>query len=324
VDAVLTVTAPTAVSDPGAGVVAGVVAGGGGTPVIDVQLARPTTLERLAMPGAPAGDFLVSVDDPGTAARALGLAARRALWLARRSSVPVIPAGVDTRAAHDLVRTALARDPDGTWLRPPEVESLCRAAGLPTVPAAWVTTGRDAAAAAARTGGPVAVKGSVVGVVHKGDAGFLRLPVTDPAEAGRVVDEWAARAGARWLGALVQPLVPPGDEYLVGAVRDASAGPVVAFGPGGRAVDALGHRVHRLAPLTESDVEELLAGTGMLATAHGRSLDAEGMADCLRRVGWLADAVPEIAEVEINPLVVTPEGCTALDVRVRLQRATRP
>jgi acyl-CoA synthetase (NDP forming)/ribosomal protein S18 acetylase RimI-like enzyme len=324
VDAVLTVTTPTAVSDPAPGVVPGVMAatGGGGTPVIDVQLTRPTTFERLELPGAPAGAFLVSVDDPGTAARALGVAVRRAAWLARGSSAPIIPAGVDVRAAHDLVRTAFARDADGTWLSPPEVESLCRAAGLPAVPAAWVTTGREAAAAAARRGGPVAVKGSVAGVVHKGDAGLLRLPVTDPAEAGRVVDEWAARAGARWLGALVQPLVPPGDEFLVGAVRDASAGPVVAFGPGGRAADALGHRMHRLAPLTDTDVEEMLAGTGMLATAHGRSLDAEGMADCLRRVAWLADAVPEIAEMEINPLVVTPGGCAALDVRIRIQRTT--
>ena len=323
VDAVLTVTAPTAVSDPAPGVVAGAVAAAGRrrTPLVDVQLTRPTTLERLDLPGGADGGFLVSVDDPGTAARALAVAVRRAAWLARPPSTPGVPSGVDVRAAHDVVRAAFTRDPDGPWLSPPEVDSLCRAAGIPTVPAVWVTTGRDAAAATGDTGAPVAVKGYVAGVLHKGDAGFLRLPVTEPAEAGRIVDEWAARAGARWSGAVVQPLVPPGDEFLVGAVRDASAGPVVAFGPGGRATDALGHRVHRLAPLSEVDVQEMLAGTGLLATAHGRSLDADAIANCLRRVGWLADAVPEIAEIDVNPLVVTPEGATALDVRIRIRPA---
>jgi acyl-CoA synthetase (NDP forming)/RimJ/RimL family protein N-acetyltransferase len=323
VDAVLTVTAPTAVSDPAPGVVRGVAAAAAArpTPVVDVQLTRPTTLERLELPGAPPGNFLVSVDDPGTAARALGAAVRRAAWLSRGPSAPVLPAGVDIRAAQAVVRAVLTRAPDGTWLRPPEIDTLCRAGGLATVPTTWVTTGRAAADAAARADGPVAVKGHVAGVVHKGDAGLLRLPVSDPAEAAHVVDEWAARAGDRWLGAVVQPLVPPGDEFLVGAVRDASAGPVVAFGPGGRAADALGHRMHRLAPLTAADVEELLAGTGMLATTHGRSLDDEGIADCLRRVGWLADAVPEIAELEVNPLVVTPHDSAALDVRIRVAPA---
>lgn len=321
VDAVLTVTAPTAVSDPGPGVPRGVEAAvpGRPTPVVDVRLAGATTLERVELPGAPDGGFLLSVDDPGTAARALGVARRRAAWLSRGPSLPMVPAGVDVRAAVDVVRTVLSWAPGGTWLPPLEVESLCRAAGLRTLPTSWVTSGREAAEAAARTEGPVAVKGHVAGVVHKGDAGLLRLPITDPAEAGRVVEEWAARAGGRWRGAVVQPLVAPGDEFLVGAVRDASAGPVVAFGPGGRAADALGHRMHRLAPLTETDVAELLAGTGMLATAHGRSLDDEGIADCLRRVGWLADAVPEIAEIDVNPLVVTPDDSTALDVRIRVE-----
>ena len=169
--------------------------------------------------------------------------------------------------------------------------------------------------------GPVAVKGYVAGVVHKGDAGFLRLPVTDPAEAGSVVAEWAARAGSRWLGAVVQPVVPPGDELLVGAVRDPSAGPVIALGPGGRAADALGHRVHRLAPPTDVDVEEMLPATGLFETAHGRALDQAGVRDCLHRVGWLADALPEIAEIDVNPLVVTAERSGALDVRIRIQPA---
>jgi succinyl-CoA synthetase beta subunit len=189
------------------------------------------------------------------------------------------------------------------------------------LPGAWATTAEEAAAAVAAAGGPVAVKGVVSGVRHKGDAGLLRMPVTDPAEARRAVTEWTARAGEGWLGAVVQPMVPPGDELLVGAVRDASAGPVVALGPGGRAADALGHRMHRLAPLTDVDVEELLAGTGLFDTDHGRALDRAGVGDCAQRVGWLVDVLPEVTDVEVNPLVVTERGSVALDVRVRLRPA---
>ena len=94
---------------------------------------------------------------------------------------------------------------------------------------------------------------------------------------------------------------------------------MVALGPGGRAADALGHRIHRLAPPSDVDVAEMLAGTGLFATAHGRGLDHRGVSDCLYRVGWLADAVPEIAEIDVNPLVVTAERSVALDVRIRIE-----
>jgi succinyl-CoA synthetase beta subunit len=199
------------------------------------------------------------------------------------------------------------------------VAALCRAAGLAQVPTTWVTTQDEAVRAAIGVRGPVAVKGSVAGVVHKGDAGLLRLPVTDPTEAGRAVAGWAARAGECWLGAAVQPVVPPGDELLVGALRDPSAGPVVVLGPGGRATDALGHRVHRLAPVSDADVIEMLAVTGLFETVHGSRLARGRVADYIRRVGWLVDALPEIHELDINPLVVTEHTATALDVRIRVE-----
>jgi hypothetical protein len=274
-------------------------------PIVDVQLLRPTTVERLDLPGAPPGRFVVSVNEPGIAARALGVAARRQAWLSRRPGPPVVPEGIDVHAARRVVTTALSRAPAGDWLLPPEVEALCLAAAIPAAPLVWVTTAKEAVAAVARARGPVALKGVVTGIVHKGDAGLLRLPVTDEAEAGRVVEEWADRAGSSWIGAVVQPMVAPGDEFLVGAIRDPSAGPVVALGPGGRATDALGHRMHRLAPPTDADVDEMLAGTELIGTGHGRSLDLAGIGDCVRRVGWLADALPEMAEIEVNPLVVT-------------------
>ncbi len=149
----------------------------------------------------------------------------------------------------------------------------------------------------------------------------MRLPVADADEVGRIVGDWAAAAGTDWLGAVVQPVVPPSDELLVGAVRDAAAGPVVVVGPGGRAADALGSRVHRLAPLDSRGAAEAVDATGLFATAHGRTLDRAAVADRLHRVAWLADAVPELAELDVNPLVVRPRGAVALDVRVRVRVA---
>jgi acyl-CoA synthetase (NDP forming)/GNAT superfamily N-acetyltransferase len=324
VGAVVTVTAPTAVNDPAPGVIAGAAAAaaaGRTTPVVDVRLTRATTLERLALPGAPESRYLVSVNEPTAAARALAVAMRRREWLARPRSEAHAPARVDIRAARAVLAAVLSRAPAGDWLLPPEVFALCRAAGLRTVPSSWVRTAGEARAAASDHGSPVAVKGYVAGVVHKGDAGYLRLPVREPAVAAAVVSEFGQRAGDAWLGAVVQPMVPPGDELLVGAVRDESAGPVVVLGPGGRATDALGHRVHRIAPVSESDADEMLDRTGLFDTVHGRALDRDGVVDCLRRVGWLADALPDITEIEVNPLTVTRTRAAAIDVRVRVAPA---
>ncbi len=315
VAAVVTATLPTGVGDPGPGVVAGAAAAGEGAPVLDVRLGRATVLERLVLPG---NRFLVSVADPMTAARALAAAVARRDYLGRPAEEPAAPDGVDVRAARDVVTAVLERAPGGDWLRPAEVSRLCAAAGIPLVATAWARTPEEAAAETARVGAPVAVKGVVRGVVHKADAGLLRLPVGSPAEVATVVDGWMRQAGSDWQGAIVQPVVPPGDELLVGAVRDASAGAVVAVGPGGRAADALGHRVHRLAPLSADEADAALTDTGLFGTVHGAGLDRAGAADSLRRFGWLADVLPELAEVEANPLRVDAGGCLALDVRARV------
>jgi acyl-CoA synthetase (NDP forming)/RimJ/RimL family protein N-acetyltransferase len=321
VGAVVTVTAPTGVSDPGPAVAETVGAeamAGGTTPVIDVRLTGATSVRRVDLPAGTAGRFLVSVDDPAVAAGALGVAARRARWLSRPRALATAPDGVDVRAARGVVRGVLSRAPEGSWLRVPEVAALCAAAGLAQVGAAWVTTPEEGVLAAVELSGPVAVKGFVEGVVHKGDAGLLRLPVTDPAEVRRVIGQWRDRAADGWVGAVVQHVVEPGDELLVGALRDASAGSVVVLGAGGRATDALGHRVHGLAPVAIDEADDMITRTGLFDTAHGRRLHRAGVADCLRRVGWLADVLPELAELDVNPLVVTERTARALDVRVRL------
>lgn len=318
VAAVITVSTPTGVSDPAPGIARAVVAAGARIPVIDVRFAGDGTLLRIPLPDEPEDRYVPSVTEPAVAARALGVAWRRKAWLARPVGEIMPPAGVDAIAARMVVAGVLGRAPEGDWLLPQELLALCEAAALPTVPTAWAPTAAEAQAAAARLRGPTVVKGLVRGVVHKGDAGLLRLPVSDPAEVAGIVADWIRDHGRDWLGAVVQPLAPGGDELLIGAVRNAAAGAVVALGPGGRATDALGHRVHRLAPLADVDVAEMIAGTGLFGTSHGRTLAAGAVGDCLQRVSWLADALPEIEEIDVNPLIVTAEAAVALDIRVRI------
>ena len=315
VDAVVTVTVPTAAGDPYDGVADGVGARVRAVPVVDVRPTRGTMLERLDLPG---GRFLVSVQEPATAARALAAAARRWAALHRPEDEPVVPAGVDYLAARKVVDAVLRRRPDGGWLLPDEVSALCSSAGLRPVASLPARTADKAVRVARSLAGPVVVKGIADGVVHKADAGLLRMPVSDPAEVGRAVAEWAERWGARWRGAIVQPLVPPGDEVLVGAVRDPAAGPVVAVGPGGRAADALGHRVHRLAPMSDAEARDMVLATGLFGTEHGRRLDQAAVSDVVHRVGWLVEVLPELCDVDVNPLVVRERGAVALDVRMRL------
>ena len=320
VDAVVTVTAQTAVSDPAAGVPVAVAAdlGQGNVPVIDVQIGAAEAVRRIDLPGEPQGRFLVSVGDPATAARALRIAVSRSERSTRlRTQLPAL-AGVDARRAAEVLGAVLRRAPAGDWLRPDEVDALGEAAGLPLARSYSVRTPREVAAAVRRCSGPVALKGNVAGVLHKGDAGLLRLPMTSPTEAQRVMAGWSEQWGTRWLGAVVQPLVPPGEEFLIGGVRDPAAGAVVALGPGGRSADALGHRVHRLAPLTDADLEEMLDGTGLFATGHGATIDRRPVADGVRRVAWLVDVLPHLAEFEMNPFVVTGTSGTAVDVRARV------
>jgi acyl-CoA synthetase (NDP forming) len=147
VAAVITVTAPTGVSDPAPGVAAGAgahAAAGGRTPVIDVRLGRTTGVERIPLDGATPR-FVPSVAEPVTAARAMGAAMRRAAWLALPREIPEPPSGVDVLAARRVVTEVLGRAPEGDWLLPDEVSALCAAAARQTRSGAGPPPGSAAA-----------------------------------------------------------------------------------------------------------------------------------------------------------------------------------
>ena len=132
----------------------------------------------------------------------------------------------------------------------------------------------------------------------------------------------AARFGTLMTGVLVQPMARRGIELVAGAVQDPVFGPLVLFGLGGTAAEVLADQAARLAPLTDVDVHGLVCAPRcaplLSARRAGGPVDVAGLEELLLRLSRLACDLPQLAELELNPVVARPDGVLALDARVRL------
>jgi len=272
---------------------------------------------------------------PETAARALGRAVSYATWRARPvEREPVLP-GCDPNAVRRLIE---ARDsttepaPESgepapavteRWLTGAEAMGVLDAYGILTTPTTVVRSAAEAEEAAARIGAPVAVKAAGPGLLHKSDAGGVRLDVLGGGDVGRAFSAMAEALGPAMEGAVVQPMAGPGVETIAGFLQDPAFGPLVLFGLGGRAVELLGDHGTRLAPLTERDARELvlsLRGAPLLTGYRGSTpVDVDALVDLVLRLGRLAEDLPDLAEGDCNPVVATPEGVTVVDARFRVR-----
>ena len=251
---------------------------------------------------------------PESAARALGRAVERAEWLRRPGgSVPELDR-IDRSRAEEIVASVLAERGE-SWLEPAETRALLEAYGIPVVGERLCKTAAAAAAAATELGYPVVVKSAEAGS-HKTERGAVALDLGDESEVG----EAAARIGGP---VLVQPMVQGGAELLAGVVQDPVFGPLVAFGPGGVFAELIGEAQFRIAPLTDVDADELVLGgkAGRLVRGfRGRpAADAGALIDLVHRLSRLAEDVPEVAELDLNPVIAQPDGCVAVDARIRVR-----
>ena len=287
--------------------------GAGDKPVLAVVISAEGTPLALGE-GSPATAFAY----PESAARALGLAVERAEWLRRPAGAVPTLEEVDAERARALVESALAAS-DDVWLEPAAAREILSAYGVPIVPER-VTAGADEAVAAAReVGYPVVLKTAAAGV-HKTERGGVALGLAD----GEAVRAAAERIGPPLL---VQPMVTGGAELLAGVVQDPVFGPLVAFGPGGVFAELIGDAQFRIAPLTDVDAEELVLGgkAGRLVRGfRGRpAADPAALVDLLHRLSRLAHDLPEVAELDLNPVIALPDRCVAVDARIRLRRQER-
>jgi acyl-CoA synthetase (NDP forming) len=123
-------------------------------------------------------------------------------------------------------------------------------------------------------------------------------------------------------GSIVQPMASGGVETIVGVTHDPSFGPLVMFGAGGTAAELMLDRALRVLPLTDVDAAELVRSLRTSPLLFGYrntpAVDVDALEDLLLRVGMLADEVPEVAEMDANPVIVSAQGAVAVDVKVRL------
>ena len=266
---------------------------------------KPLIPVVISADGAPPDAFSY----PESAARALGLVAQRAAWLARPAgTVPELD-GIDASAARAVVA-------DEGWLSTADTRTLLSAYGIPLVSERTAATPGDAAAAAAALGFPVVVKTAAAGA-HKTESGGVALDLRSEKE----VQEATERIGGP---VVVQPYLSHGAELLAGVVQDPVFGPLVAFGPGGTLAELIGSARFALAPLTDVDVEiALTTGKAAKLVAGWRGAppaDRAAIADLLHRLSRLAVDFPEVAELDLNPVLAGPDGCTAVDARIRIGR----
>jgi acetyl coenzyme A synthetase (ADP forming)-like protein len=331
-DAVIVIFVPPLATDPAA--VAGAIRDGaaaaGRLPLLTVFMSAQGGPPELNPAGGPTAR-IPSYRFPEEAARALARAVEYGLWRAAPPGrVPELE-GLRGDEAAGLLAAAMAGGP--RWLAPDEVARLLGCYGLPLAPWRLAGTPDEAAAAGAELGGPLALKGVAPGLVHKTEAGAVRLGLAGADQVRAAAAEMAAAvaaAGHQVERFLVQRMVAAGVEMLVGVVNDPSFGPVVACGAGGTAVELLRDVAVRITPLTDVDAAAMVRSLATFPLLDGYRgappADVAALEDLLLRVGALVEAHPEVAEMDCNPVMVLPrgQGVVVVDARVRVEVAPPP
>lgn len=270
-----------------------------------------------------------------SAVRALGRAARYAAWLTERTAdltaLAELPSGVrETASVEVLLRhrseaaEVLERNTsrDG-WVGSSDAAPLLSAYRLQ--PAGGVAVGVEQVMALAESiGFPVAIKVADGDVVHRTERGLVRVGLDSPEAVRRAVQSFESELRREAVPVLVQPIAT-GVELAVGMVRDRSVGPLVMVGAGGVNTDILSDRVYLLPPVRDSDVRRALRTLRCWPLLEGfrggPPADVTGLVDVVVSCGLLADEVPLVAEVDLNPVMVSSRGATLVDVKLRLAQA---
>jgi acetyl coenzyme A synthetase (ADP forming)-like protein len=281
---------------------------------------KPVLCAFLSAKGAPVSLQSVaqvpSFAYPEAAAKALARAVERGEWL-RQPAGEVPELELDRDEAQAVVGEAVATG--GGWLEPEQTRRLLEAYGVPLVPERVAGTKVAAVEAANELGFPVVLKTAAPGA-HKTEQGGIALDLADEA----AVLEAAERIGPPLL---VQPFVRGGAELLAGALQDPVFGPLVAFGPGGVLAELIGEAQFRLAPLTDRDAGELVrsgkAGRLVAGFRGTPPADQHALVDLLLRLSRLVEELPEVVELDLNPVLALPDGCFAVDARVRVEDRAR-
>jgi acetate---CoA ligase (ADP-forming) len=313
VDAIVVVTVPIHAAAESLGM--SVQGAGLGLPLLVAEMGEPP--DRVAPGSFPA---------PERAIHALSCAVEYADWLRVLRDIPepslraVPPLDVDK--ARTMVQAAVSAGDE--WLNPEVAFGVLAQLGVEVAPYRYVRTHEALATATQQLGFPVVLKADAVGVIHKTEAKALARGVNSVAEAIGAFDQFAQLFVGSLRGVVVQREMRQGLELIVGASRSERYGPLLLVGAGGTAAEILGDRTTLLAPASSIEIVSALRKLRIAPLLAGyrdhTAVDLPRLADLVYRVGVLIASVPEIVELDLNPVIASAEGIAAVDVRMRVQR----
>ena len=264
---------------------------------------------------------------PERAAMALRKAVEYSEWREAPAGTVQHFEDVDRDGARRVLDEALvSADADGEWLDPEVVDAILVAYGLAIPKTAVVDTVQEATRFAAEVGGPVVLKVISPSAVHKSDVGGVVLDVTGDADVAAAYEK-VTHAVPDPEGVLVQEFVAGGHEILIGMVEDPNFGPLIVFGLGGVFVELIGDVAFRIHPLTDIDAREMIADVKSARLLEGyrggEPGDIDGVVDALLRISALIEDLPEVFEMDLNPVKVGKpgSGVVVVDARIKVRPA---
>lgn len=264
--------------------------------------------------------FVPSYAVPEDSVRALAAATRYGEWRDTDRGAPVLPEGIDRGAAERLVDRVLAASPDGRPLTAAETHELLSAYGIDVWPHTAVHSADDAVEVAERIGYPVVVK-SISPLVRTQPVTAVRADLTHSAavrDAYTALDQRLAPLHANRL--VVQRMATPGIPCIVATGEDPLFGPVVRFSLAGAPTEVMGDLAYRIPPLTQMDVRDLINSVRAAPLLHGRGgglpIDQVSLEDLVARVAVLAEDLPDVALLELNPVNTHADGLEVLGATV--------
>ncbi|GAB7189996.1 bifunctional GNAT family N-acetyltransferase/acetate--CoA ligase family protein [Kineococcus sp. NUM-3379] len=323
---------PTATVDTGVAAAVAAAAIRGGKTCVTCFLGTRSVRAAVVAPGDDGeagggtgpgpGRVVPSYPTPEDAVRALASTVRYAAWRRRDPGHLVAPEGVDPDAARAVVARVLAGAPAGGDLPRAAVAELLAAVGVRLWPRREVHSREEAVEAAWDLGWPVALKTTDDDLAGRQDLRGVRLGISNATALAIAVDEMREALGAGAARLVVQPMAPLGVPCQVRSMEDPLFGPVVSFGLEGDPLDLLDDIAYRIPPLTDVDVSELVrsvkASPRLLGHRGAPVLDVAALEDVIARVSVLADAMPEIAELRLAPVLVAEQGVSVLDATARV------
>lgn len=328
IDALVAIYIPPLVTNPEE--IAQAIAQGAGAvpahkPVLTVFISSrgaPTVLSAGPRGKLPTYSF------PENAAHALSAAVRYGRWRERPRGTLSALSPFASEAVRAVIDRVLATATGPAWLQPADVYTVLQAAGIACA-VVEQTTAADAVAVAERLGYPLVAKAISPDVLHKSDVGGVIMGLESPAAVATAVDTLVERfqtLGAHLDGILLQRQIAGGLEALVGVTTDRTFGPLVVCGLGGTLVEVLHDVAFRLTPVSDLDAAEMLASLRSSRLLDGYrgapAVDREALVSVILRVSALVESVPELLELDLNPVKVLPagQGAVIIDGRMRISR----